>query len=231
MEANTAVVGVGTWSIISGTAIPDDENDPRAVVTGLSDGENTLVWTINNGTCNVSTDTVNVKGADNPALTIVGDTTIYEEDGAQLYVTSDIPATRYQWDPVFSLDNGAIRTPYATPTENTVYTVRVTTADECFTEGSMEVTVIRGLVIPGAFTPNSDGMNDTWEIKNLEQFDSYSIVVYDGFGSEVFKSTNYSPWNGTHEGRDLPVGSYYYLIDYQLGGDKEIKTGVISILR
>ena len=231
MEANTPLIGLGTWSIISGTAIPDDENDPRAVVTGLSDGENTLVWTINNGTCNVSTDTVNVKGADNPALTIVGDTTIYEEDGAQLYVISDIPATRYQWDPVFSLDNGAIRIPYATPTENTVYTVRVTTADECFTEGSMEVTVIRGLVIPGAFTPNDDGMNDTWDIKNLEQFDSYSIIVYDGFGSEVFKSTNYSPWNGTYEGRDLTVGSYYYLIDYQLKGDKEIKAGVISILR
>ena len=231
MDANAPAVGVGTWSIFRGAGTLDDVNDPRAALTGMSDGENSLVWTINNGTCISSTDTVTIKGADNPVLALVSDTTIYEEDGAQLYVTSDIPATSYQWDPVFSLDNGAIRTPYATPTENTVYTVRVATADKCFTEGSMEVTVIKGLVIPGAFTPNGDGMNDTWEIKNLEQFDSYSIIVYDGFGSEVFKSTNYSPWNGTYEGRDLTVGSYYYLIDYQLKGDKDIKTGVISILR
>lgn len=231
MEANTPLVGVGTWSIISGTANPDDVNDPRAIVTGLSDGVNTLVWTISNGTCNVSTDTVMIKGSDNPILTIIGDTTIYEEDGVQLYVTSDIPATSYQWDPAFSLDNGAIRTPYATPTENTVYTVRVVTADACFTEGSMEVTVLKGLVIPSAFTPNGDGANDTWEIKNLDQYESHSVVVYDGYGSEVLRTTTYENWDGKYKGNMLSVGSYYYVIELKLGSENTYKSGAISILR
>jgi gliding motility-associated-like protein len=232
MEANTPLVGNGFWSITRGSGTPDDITDPKATVTGLADGENVLVWTIENGTCEASIDSVVVKGSDNPVITMIGDTTIFEEDGAQLYVNTDIPATSYDWNPPFSLDNRSVQTPYARPDENTVYTVRVTTADDCFTEGSVTITVINGLKIPGAFTPNGDGQNDTWEIKNLEQFDNHSIVVYDGYGSEVFSSSNtYTPWDGTYDGRALSVGSYYYIINYTVDGQSTTQSGIISILR
>ncbi len=192
---------------------------------------NELSWTISNGVCGTSSDTVTLIGADIPVLTTLPDTTIFKEDGVRLFVDTDIPVIQYSWSPMFSLDNSSIQTPYARPDEDTRYSVRVTTSDGCFADGYVDVTVLKGLIIPGAFTPNGDGQNDTWEIKNLEELDSYDIVVYDGFGSEVFRSKSFNPWDGKYGGNDLSVGSYYYLIKYELLGQSEVVTGVISILR
>jgi gliding motility-associated-like protein len=86
-------------------------------------------------------------------------------------------------------------------------------------------------VIPTAFTPNGDRANDTWEIKNLDQYESHSVVVYDGYGSEVLRTTTYENWNGKYKGNMLPVGSYVYVIELKLGSNNTYKSGAISILR
>jgi gliding motility-associated-like protein len=232
MEANIPQTGTGVWSLLSGSGMLSNVNNGNAAVSGLSDGVNELSWTISNGVCASSRDTITLKGANNPVLTIISDTAIFKEDGVKLYVISDILTTmQYSWSPMFSLDNSLIQTPFARPDEDTRYSVRVTTLDGCFADGFVDITVVKRLIIPGAFTPNGDGQNDTWEIKNLEELDSYDVIVYDGFGSEVFRSNSFSPWDGKYKGNMLSVGSYYYLIKYELMGKYEDVTGVISILR
>jgi gliding motility-associated-like protein len=234
LSANNPVVGMGTWSVSTGLANFVNANDPLTIVNGLSDASpnvNSLVWTISNGTCADSRDTVEIKVAQDPIVDAGPDQSVFEDDGAQLSVSSSITAANYSWSPVFSLDNGSIQEPFATPSINTVYVVEVTTADGCMGSDSVEVSVKSSLTIPTAFTPNNDGFNDTWDIKNLDQFESHTVTVYDNFGSELFSTSNYVPWDGKYRGEDLQSGSYYFIIQIEGNGETESKSGIISILR
>jgi gliding motility-associated-like protein len=68
------------------------------------------------------------------------------------------------------------------------------------------------LNIPNAFSPNGDGVNDTWNISGLEDDPSATIKVFNRYGLIVFSTTGKNPsWDGTNGGA-LPVGVYYYVI-------------------
>ncbi|WP_310594203.1 LamG-like jellyroll fold domain-containing protein [Flavobacterium sp.] len=74
-----------------------------------------------------------------------------------------------------------------------------------------------------AFTPNGDGINDTWVIYNLSNHPGSTVRVFNANGTQVFYSANYqNNWTGNYQGSSemLPVGSYLYQID--LGGDGSI---------
>ncbi|QCK13871.1 putative Ig domain-containing protein [Mangrovivirga cuniculi] len=85
------------------------------------------------------------------------------------------------------------------------------------------------LDIVDAFTPNSDGVNDTWSILNLEFFDTVIIRVFDIEGRQVFISDGYQEeWDGTSGGEALPSGTYYYVIDLDRG---RMQKGSVTILK
>ncbi|MEZ5172667.1 MAG: gliding motility-associated C-terminal domain-containing protein [Bacteroidia bacterium] len=60
LAANTPVIGSGLWSVVSGSAVFNDESDPLTQISGLSEGENILQWTISNGACPASTDQLSI---------------------------------------------------------------------------------------------------------------------------------------------------------------------------
>ncbi len=70
------------------------------------------------------------------------------------------------------------------------------------------------LDIPNGFTPNDDGVNDTWNIKNLDRYEDFHIAVFSRTGQEIYKSDNYylNEWDGSYNGEPVPTGTYYYLI-------------------
>jgi gliding motility-associated-like protein len=73
------------------------------------------------------------------------------------------------------------------------------------------------------FTPNGDGINDTWVVYNLENHPGSIVRVFNSNGKQVFYSANYkNDWNGNYQGSGemLPIGSYLYQID--LDGDGSI---------
>jgi gliding motility-associated-like protein len=104
--------------------------------------------------------------------------------------------------------------------------VEMVTADDC--------TI---LIIPTAFTPNSDGDNDQWEILELDfKYPNNIVHVFNRWGDLIFKhqssvSQPYDSnrWDGTYKGTIQPVGSYYYIIDFN-DGNSESATGTISII-
>lgn len=84
-------------------------------------------------------------------------------------------------------------------------------------------------VIPNTFTPNGDGINDTFEIPALLQYLDFKLEIYNRWGNKVYEYSNngnLSPdwWDGYSDGRltlnnnkPLPIATYYYVIDFNDG--------------
>ncbi|MFT7163885.1 MAG: gliding motility-associated-like protein, partial [Flavobacterium sp.] len=73
------------------------------------------------------------------------------------------------------------------------------------------------------FSPNGDGINDTWFIKNIENYPNTQVRVFNKTGGEVFFSRDYNNlWDGAYKntGEIVAAGSYFYQVD--LGGDGSI---------
>lgn len=93
------------------------------------------------------------------------------------------------------------------------------------------------LTVPTTFTPNGDGFNDTWEIRDnfgnelSVNFPKAIVEVFDRWGQMVFRSSpGYDkPWDGTYRGRPLPMDSYHYVIQPK-DGSKDV-VGNVTIVR
>ncbi|MFB9842888.1 putative Ig domain-containing protein [Mucilaginibacter ginsenosidivorans] len=87
------------------------------------------------------------------------------------------------------------------------------------------------ILVPNAFTPNGDGVNDLWHIDKLtESFPQCMVSVYARNGSLVFQSRGYHvPWDGTYKGTLVSAGTYYYVIDPEPGAPK--LAGYVAVLR
>jgi gliding motility-associated-like protein len=94
--------------------------------------------------------------------------------------------------------------------------------------------------IPKAFSPNSDGYNDTWNILVGDPkapvpvsslYPNATVEIYNRWGNLIYKSDKGygNEWNGKSKGKDIPMDSYYYSID--LGNGTNKKVGIISIIR
>jgi gliding motility-associated-like protein len=67
--------------------------------------------------------------------------------------------------------------------------------------------------IPQFFTPNNDGVNDTFIIKGIENYTTYEVSIYNRFGKILKRAVNTSfSWNGTYNNNPLPSTDYWYVI-------------------
>ena len=97
-------------------------------------------------------------------------------------------------------------------TVSDIYNCQVT---DTFT---VKVTNIDCIHIYNVFSPNGDGVNDTWEIDNIFLYPDVEINVFNQWGTKVFESTGYTePWDGTYNGKELPAATYYYTLDLKNG--------------
>ncbi len=86
-----------------------------------------------------------------------------------------------------------------------------------------------------AFTPNSDGINDTWRpFNNVVDQGNYSLRVFDRWGREVFASTDpFEDWDGTSGGKPVPLGVYAYRAELHeaITGDPHDVAGYVTVIR
>jgi gliding motility-associated-like protein len=87
------------------------------------------------------------------------------------------------------------------------------------------------LVIPNAFSPNGDGINDIWNIKGIHLYPSAMITIYNRWGQILWRSERGYPvsWDGRSRDNALPVDSYHYFID--LHDRSKPLVGVVTIVR
>ena len=142
----------------------------------------------------------------------------------QITLTSQNTFDSYAWS------NGDIGyTITASPSQSSWYGLTVDCAG-CL--GIDSIYVVVGVIPYDAISPNSDGMNDVWEILDIENYPSATIKIFNRWGEVVHQclgGSAYIAWDGIFEGELLPVGTYYYVID--LNNNEEPQTGPITIIR
>ena len=117
------------------------------------------------------------------------------------------------------------------PTVTGWYYLELYTFEGCLV-GYDSLKVVVGVTPYNAITPNADGSNDTWKIPGIKAYPDALIQVFNRWGALVYEASggsDYVAWDGTSDGKELPVGTYYYIIDLKTGED--LQTGPITIIR
>ncbi|WP_373548273.1 gliding motility-associated C-terminal domain-containing protein [Haliscomenobacter sp.] len=139
----------------------------------------------------------------------------------------------YQWTtPEFELSNETISNPEVAPKDSTYFVVSIQDDNKCILRDTVFVGVysnITELVKPiNLFTPNGDGKNDVLKFNDLELFNTTKITVFNRWGGIVFKQDNYqNDWDGSYNGRPLPPGVYYYVLEL----DEVVLKNSLTIIR
>lgn len=136
----------------------------------------------------------------------------------------------YLWIPDLHFSgSNAVKNPVVRGVEDQTYRLTVTARGGCQATDDVFVKVLKMPVIPNIFSPNGDQINDTWVIGYLESYPGCVIQIYNRYGQLVRRFVNYTPWDGKINGKDAPVGTYYYIIEPK-NGRKPI-TGFVDIIR
>jgi gliding motility-associated-like protein len=86
------------------------------------------------------------------------------------------------------------------------------------------------LIITNTFSPNRDQFNDTWGVPGLRFYEGVRTSVYDRGGSRLFYTENPDVrWDGTYDGKEMPVGTYFWIIE--IGETGEIRKGMLNVIR
>ncbi len=195
-------------------------------------GKHTIkyVFTANNGCADSLSREILVMPT--PALFAGRDTIILEGGEVKLNAIASGNNLTYKWAPSLGLSRDDILDPVASPLDDITYVLTVTSDQGCVSVDAIFVKVLKSPEVPNAFTPNGDGVNDIWNIKYLESYVNASVKVFSRYGSVVYYSfKGYAqPWKGQMNGTDLPMGTYYYIIDPKTKGRKVI-SGSVTIIR
>ncbi len=136
----------------------------------------------------------------------------------------------YRWTPGSYLSSDTIARPAVSSPEDIEYSLLITSTEGCKASDRVVVKVLKQIKVPNAFSPNGDGINDTWQIPYLDVYPGCSIEVYNRYGQLVFQSKGYSkPWDGKLKNHALPFGIYYWIINP--GNGRARLNGSVTLIR
>jgi gliding motility-associated-like protein len=237
--ANTAYTVDGQWCV---------------TITGLSFGQDTLCFQLCNaaGQCVNYTVYVNIGGTPSDSLLAVPDKvyTLINTDVEIPILANDIVkgivGNRFALADVEILTQPSLGTfGFSKLTGLLTYspgfgacgvdsfTYRIT--DSLGQQSTTTITVViacEKVLVFNGISPNGDGKNDTWHILGIEQYPANEVYVFNRWGNQVFEQkgyTNSNAWDGTWNGKDLPDGTYFYILN--LGGNLGKLEGYLQILR
>lgn len=125
---------------------------------------------------------------------------------------------------------------YFVGTDNFVYAV-CDYFNHCDQASVLVIVNDQPFFIPEAFSPNGDGLNDTFEVKGLAKYKRVQLTIFNRWGSTVYESSNYGKgpgkdgfWDGKSKGGvtigsgPVPTGTYFYVL--KLDGKEKINGSV-----
>ena len=153
-------------------------------------------------------------------------------------------ATEFSWFPTDGVSNPTAPNPVIVPSQKGEITYFVTMSDtvitSCQAVDSILVNVIdpndldcNAIFLPSAFTPNDDGLNDTYGISNpfaVQEFIAFEI--FDRWGNRVFSGEDaFDRWDGFYKSKAVNPGVMRYVLRFRCDGEENALTGQVSILR
>ena len=232
-----AVTSGGTFSFNTAPGDAAVIDAATGAVTGGTSGASYEILYVTSGPCSASsTETVTVYTT--PGAPTAGTDATYCSSDVFAPMTASGNGGTFTWYTDAGLTNILGVGSVIAPSEivgTTVYYV-TETMNGCQGPASMVTITIEecGIVIPTAFTPDGDLTNDHWNIMSLDDvYPNNTVMVYNRWGNLLYESDqgdyNGRPWDGTYKSNLLPVGSYYYIIEFN-DKNSEKATGTVSII-
>lgn len=192
-------------------------------------GDTTFYVSVRNSVCESPRVALNIRIQKSSLLNAGEDIRKFYEDSVQLKASGDGNLNEILWHPSTGLSNTNIPDPIAFPEKTTTYTVSAINSNGC--EVSDHVTVfVADFPVPTAFSPNEDGLNDTWEIPYIHRYPDCEVIVYNRWGNAIFHSKGYrKSWDGWFENEIVSSGQYVYYIN--LNNGKEPLKGMLYVKR
>lgn len=166
---------------------------------------------------------------------------ICEGDIIQIGTQDSLAYTSYTWLPTTGLSCTNCAAPYANPNTTTIYNL---TRKECnvTTTSSVKVSIDDcnpTYTVPNVFTPNYDGVNDTWGVtfSNTKYIKNFTLCIYDRWGLLIYQSNSGTStpnikWDGhTMSGSECTNGVYYYIVTFDKNEEPIQLKGSLSLFR
>jgi gliding motility-associated-like protein len=197
-------------------------------------------YVVNTAETNSCTSTAQIIITAKPLLTL--EVSVNDEPvtaGEDVIVFASIPvqllasgADSYSWSPTEGLDNPSVANPKATPLVETSYMVTGSKTGSC--DGTFTLNIKfdpagTSFQPPNVFSPNGDPFNELWVVPGVQNFSDCTLSIFNKQGSKVFEQKGYTNnWDGNFEGKQLPEGTYYYVLTCP---DKQPETGHVLLAR
>ena len=192
---------------------------------------NVSLYITNSFGCRSSTFTKQVTVNPYPTVNAGPDLFILQDgnDTIQPIITAINPI--YLWTPnMYFLSSNTIKSPVVKGVEDITYRITVTGRGGCVASDEVFIKVLKGPEIPNIFSPNGDGVHDTWVIKYLDTYPESTVEIFNRYGQRIFSSVGYgTAWDGTVNGKPVPIGTYYYVVNPKNG--RKIMSGYVDIIR
>jgi gliding motility-associated-like protein len=218
-----------TWNDISGATSLTFTVNPSAPGRYLYRMINAESGNENNAGCRIASKPYLYKIVPPPLVNAGPDRSLVRGDTLQMNATAGNEVVGYQWIPPENLTDANSLNPRAYPLEDQIYTLQVISDIGCTAQDAMTITIIAGLYIPTAFSPNNDGLNDTWRIPFIDSESKATLTIYNRFGQQVYRAQNSRvAWDGNFKGKPQPSGTYLFHLQYS-GSDKPIKGSLMLV--
>ena len=198
---------------------PDGLSNPTAPNPVALPSQSTVyAVTVSNTSCTAS-DSIEIVIDKNPVANAGPDKVIISGQSVMLNGSADGTDINYTWTPNATITGISTLNPVVNPGTSTEYMLHVMSGKGCAEAiDTMLVKVFKQLYVPNAFSPNNDGLNDTWNIETLEAFPGAEVKVFNRYGQIVFDNRGKNiPWDGKFRGVQLSPGAFAYIIDLKVG--------------
>jgi gliding motility-associated-like protein len=218
----------------NGTFSPSSYDLNATYIPGARDKSNSSVHlilkTTGNTACASAADTLLVTIKAPPVINSGGVKYVLENNSTILTPVISGSNLKYLWTPGLYLNNDTVPNPVCTPEADVSYKIISIDNFGCSSSADVFVKVLKPLQIPNVFTPNGDGINEKWQIKNLRDYADCKVEIFNRYGQLVYHSVGYiNEWDGILNGKPLPAATYYYVINLKIAA-KPI-AGFVDIVR
>lgn len=218
----TGMIGAMVWYGTSALTIPIAVG-PAYTPGSVSAGFNDYFISQSYSNCKSPGTAFSITVVGNNLLVDNGTVVVCPDQSAQLNVSASTGTMgAISWSPGNSLNDSTIANPLASPTQNTTYYYN-TSIDGCSLSDSVTVEISNDPncvfdEMYTAFSPDDDGVNDTWIITAALQHPDNKVIIFNRWGDKLREFDNYNNvdvvWDGTYNNQKLPSGTYFYVIRY-----------------